>query len=86
MDIKNQIKFDGSLERLKAHLVAQGATQVLGIDFDEHLVLLLNLQFFRVILSHNFVNNWLIRQVDVKSASLNGFLKKQFCGTTPRFY
>lgn len=32
---KTKLRFDGSIERLKAHLVSQGYPQVSGIDFEK---------------------------------------------------
>ena len=44
-------KLDGTIERYKARLVAEGLTQTYGIDFQEIFALVAKMNFIRVLLS-----------------------------------
>ena len=44
-------KLDGTIERYKARLVAEGLTQMYGIDFQEIFALVAKMNFIRVLLS-----------------------------------
>lgn len=48
---KTMIHLDGSLEWLKAHLVAKGFNQILGIDFVETFSPIIKLETIRIILT-----------------------------------
>ena len=65
---------DGSISRYKARLVAKGFNQTYGIDYSETFSLVVKASIVRVILSLVVMNNWMIRQVDVNNALLNGIL------------
>lgn len=68
---------DGSIERYKARLVAQGFTQKEGVDYDETYSPVISLPAVRLILKLAVKNNWLVHQMDVKTAYLNGELKEE---------
>ena len=57
--------------------MAQGYTQVEGIDFDESFALAARLQSIRILLSIACIMNFKLYQMDVKSAFLNGFLNEE---------
>lgn len=59
MSPQNQIKLksDGSIERLKAHLVAKGYNQIDGTDFVEIFSPVIKLTTIRLILTLVFVQN-----------------------------
>ena len=42
---------DGSIERLKAHLVAKGYTQTYGVDYAETFSLVAKISFVRILIS-----------------------------------
>ena len=58
---------DGSVERLKAKLVAKGFSQVEGIAYNETFALVAKLNSIRLVLSLVALHNWEVHQMDVKS-------------------
>ena len=62
--------------RNKAKLVAQGYTQVEGVDFDETFAPVARIESIRVLLALACHLKFKLYQMDVKSAFLNGFLKE----------
>ncbi|GJY99222.1 ribonuclease H-like domain-containing protein, partial [Tanacetum coccineum] len=67
---------DGSLSRYKARLVANGNTQLEGIDVDETFSSVVKPGNIRTVLSLVASRHWLIHQLDVKNAFLHGDLSK----------
>ncbi|PLW22360.1 hypothetical protein PCASD_15893 [Puccinia coronata f. sp. avenae] len=65
---------DNTIQKLKARLVAMGYSQVHGTDYDEVFSPTLRLETLRLILSLLAANDWKGRQVDFKTAFLNGHL------------
>ena len=57
--------------------MAQGYTQVEGIDFDESFAPVAKLESIRILLSIACIMNFKLYQMDVKSAFLNGFLNEE---------
>jgi hypothetical protein len=68
---------DGSIQRYKAHIVAQGFTQTEGVDYDETFAPVAKFASFRIILAMAAEQNLEVYQMDVKSAYLNGDLKEE---------
>ena len=58
--------------RNKARLVAQGFTQVEGLDFEETYAPVPRLEVIRMLLAYATHHNFKLYQMDVKSAFLNG--------------
>ena len=71
-----QLKRDaqGAIARYKARLIAQGFTQVHGIDYNETFVLVAKFASICVVLALAALNDWEVEQVDVKNAYLNAQL------------
>ncbi|KAI7965086.1 hypothetical protein MJO29_003184 [Puccinia striiformis f. sp. tritici] len=65
---------DRSIQKLKARLVAMGYSQIQGLDYEEVFSPTLRLETLRLILSLLASRNWKGRQVDFKTAFLNGHL------------
>ena len=73
---KTKLKSDGSIDRFKARLVAQGFSQSLGIDFLETFSPVIKPQTIWLVLSLALIHGWSLRQLDVKNAFLHGSLKE----------
>ncbi|GJX67780.1 retrovirus-related pol polyprotein from transposon TNT 1-94 [Tanacetum coccineum] len=61
----------------KARLVAQGYSQEEGIDFDETFARVVKMEAIRIFLAYATYMNFIVFQMDVKSAFLNGKLKEE---------
>ncbi|GJZ92798.1 retrovirus-related pol polyprotein from transposon TNT 1-94, partial [Tanacetum coccineum] len=61
----------------KARLMAQGYNQQEGIDYDETFAPVAKLEAIRIFLSFDTYMNFIVSQMDVKSAFLNGKLKEE---------
>ena len=66
---RNKQDEHGQVVRNKARLVAQGYTQVEGIDFDETFAPVARLEAIRILLAYANHHNILLYQMDVKSFS-----------------
>ncbi|GKE64500.1 ribonuclease H-like domain-containing protein [Tanacetum coccineum] len=73
---KHKFHADGTLSRYKAHLVANGSSQQLGVDFDEIFSPVVKPTTIRTVLSLAVSRKWPIQQLDVKNAFLNGDLSE----------
>ncbi|KAH9114804.1 hypothetical protein AeMF1_008350 [Aphanomyces euteiches] len=72
-----RIKFDeeGNMTKFKARLVLKGYMQRYGIDYLEIFAPVLRMNTLRLLLCLVAHNEWKIRQLDVKTAFLNGQLE-----------
>jgi hypothetical protein len=68
---------DGKVARYKARLVAHGFKQIPGVDFDETFAPVSRHPTIRTMLSHANHHDLEIRQLDVKTAFLNGKLEEE---------
>jgi hypothetical protein len=73
---KNQDEL-GIVVRNKARLVAQGFSQVEGIDFGETYAPVARLESIYILLVYATYHNFKLQQMDVESAFLNGPLKEE---------
>lgn len=67
---------DGSLNRFKAQLVTKGFTQIPSHDYDETFSSVVKLTTIRLIISLALTHRWVLKQLDVKYAFINGNLKE----------
>jgi hypothetical protein len=58
-------------------LIAQGYTQVEGLDFAETCALVARLEAIRILLPFACAHNIKLYQMDVKSAFLNGYINEK---------
>ena len=71
-------KSNGSIDRYKATLVAQGFTQTQRLDYEETLALIANkLNSIRVLLSLVVNLDWKLHQLDIKNPFLSGELEEE---------
>lgn len=75
---------NGSIERYKAHLVAQGHTQFEGIDYFNTFSLVVKLTTVRSILVLASIQGWFLEQLDVNNAFLHGDLHEEVFITIPK--
>ncbi|CAH9063142.1 unnamed protein product [Cuscuta epithymum] len=74
---KTKYNSDGTVERHKARLFAQGFKQQAGVDFTETFSLVVKPTTVRLVLSIVVSLGWCIRQLDVKNAFLHGHLTEE---------
>ncbi|GJY85225.1 retrovirus-related pol polyprotein from transposon TNT 1-94 [Tanacetum coccineum] len=74
---RNKRDETGIVIKNKARLVAQGYNQQEGIDFGETFAHVARLEAIRIFLAFATYMNFIVYQIDVKSAFLNGKLKEE---------
>ena len=74
---KEKTKADGSLEKYKAPYVANYFKHIDGIDYSETFSPRSKLETFRLILSLAAKKNFILRQMDLKSAYLHPKIKEE---------
>jgi hypothetical protein len=72
-------KYDerGKLSKYKARLVAQGFSQIPGIDYTDNYAPVARLDAVRTCMALSAIKNWKMRQLDIKGAYLNGVLEEE---------
>ena len=81
---KNKSDEHETVIRNKSRLVAQGYTQVEGVDFDETFAPVARLESIRILLAIACHLNFKLYQMDVKSAFLNGMLQEEVLVEQPK--
>ncbi|KAL0541556.1 hypothetical protein IC582_021609 [Cucumis melo] len=81
---KNKTDEAGCVTKNKAKLVAQGYTQVEGIDFDETFASVARLEAIRLLLGISCIQKFKLYQMDVKSAFLDGYLNEEVYVAQPK--
>ena len=74
---ENKKDEDGIVTRNKARLVAQGFTQLEGLDYDETFSPVARLEAIRLFLAYASFINFKVYQMDVKTAFLHGELGEE---------
>ena len=80
---KRKLRADGSVERFKSRLVAQGFSQKVGQDYDETFSPVVRFESIRSIIAIAIQNDMLLHQMDVTSAFLNGDLQEEVYMSQP---
>ena len=75
---------DGSVQRYKARLVAQGFTQKYGTDFDETFCPVVRLESLRMLIAKSVQQDLHLHQLDVTTAFLNGTLSEEVYMEQPK--
>jgi hypothetical protein len=75
--LKNKHGEDGEIVRTKACLVAQGYSQVEGLDFGETFAPVGRLEAIRILLAFATSNGFKLYQIDVKSDFLNSVIQEE---------
>jgi hypothetical protein len=73
----NKLDEHGVLTRNKARLVANGYSQVKGLDFDETFAPVARLELIHILLDYVTYHDFKLFQMDVKNAFLNGPIKEE---------
>jgi hypothetical protein len=68
---------DGSVEKDNAKFVAQGFSQIKGIDYGETFAPVARYSSIRSILALSAQMGWRLHQMDVKTALLNGIIEEE---------
>ena len=74
---KKKTGADGSVQRYKARLVAQGYSQTFGTDYDETFCPVVRQESLRCLIALSVQNGLKLHQVDVATAFLNGTLEEE---------
>nr|GEZ02379.1 retrotransposon protein, putative, Ty1-copia subclass [Tanacetum cinerariifolium] len=74
---KKKTDMDGNIHIYKAHLVAKGYTQILGIDYEETFSLVADIRAIRILIAIVAYYDYEIWQMYVKTAFLNGYLNEE---------
>ena len=83
---KNKQDAHGIIVHNKARLVAQGYSQVKGINYDETFAPVSRLKSIRLLIAYASRHNFKLQQMDVKSAFLNGPISELvYVKKPPRF-
>ena len=75
---------DGSVERYKARMVAQGYTQMFGNDYNETFCPVVRMESLRSLIALSVQFGLQLHQVDVTTAFLNGELEEEVYMQQPR--
>jgi hypothetical protein len=81
--LKNKQGEDGEIVRNKAHLVAQGFTQVEGLDIGETFAHVAHLEAIRVLSAFAASKGFKLYQIYVKSAFLNVVIQEEVYVSEP---
>nr|KAJ0192955.1 hypothetical protein LSAT_V11C800440770 [Lactuca sativa] len=83
---RKKVDKDGIITRNKARLVAQGFTQIESIDYGETFAPVARIEAIRLILAYASYMNFIVYQMDVKTAFLHGVLEEEvFLSQPPGF-
>ena len=73
---RNKIDEEGNVIHSKARLMAQGYSQMEGVDYDETFAPIAHMESIKILLALACHLKFKLYQMDVKTTFLNGFLKE----------
>jgi hypothetical protein len=76
---KNKQGEDGEIVRNKARLIAQGFSQVEGLDFGKIFAHVAHLEVIRILLAFASFKGFKLYQMDVKNAFINDVIQEEVC-------
>lgn len=74
---------DGSIERFKARLVANGMRQIQGSDYEDTFSPMVQPLSIRLVLMLSITHDWAIHQIDVSNAFHHGKLEERIIVSQP---
>ncbi|CAI7843994.1 unnamed protein product, partial [Closterium sp. NIES-54] len=74
---------DGKIERYKSRLVAKGYQQKENVDYKELFAPVVKLTTLRTLLAGSAIKGWVVKQMDVTTAFLNGVLEEEIFMAQP---
>ena len=83
---RNKIDEMGNMIRNKARLVAQGYSQMEGVDYDETFASIAHMESIRILLALACHLRFKLYQMDEKATFLNGLLKEDVYVATKRIH
>ena len=83
---KKKTQDDGTVERYKARLVAQGYSQKPGLDYDETFCPVIRFESLRSLLAIAVQRDLQLHQLDITTAFLNGQLEEEIFMRQPEGY
>ena len=81
---RNKTEKEGNIICNKARLVAQGYSQMEGVDYDNTFASVARMESIRILLALACHLKFKLYQMDVKTAFLNGFLKEDVYVAQPK--
>ena len=81
---RNKIDKEGNVIRNKARLVAQGYSQIEGVDYDETFALIARMESIRILLALACQLKFKLYEMDVKTAFLNRLLNEDVYVAQPK--
>nr|GEY31136.1 putative retrotransposon Ty1-copia subclass protein [Tanacetum cinerariifolium] len=83
---KKKTGMDGIIHTYKAHLVANGYTQLYGVDYKETFTPVANIRAIMILISITAFYDYEIWKIDVKTAFLNGYLDEDIYMVQPKVF
>ncbi len=83
---KVKYKRDGLVEHYKARLVTKGYNQLLGLDYTASFSPVAKTVTIRILLALVSTRNWVIHQLDINNAYLNGVINEEIYMKPPNGY
>lgn len=80
---KVKVAEDGSIQRFKERWVANGMRQIEGCDYNQTFSPVVKANSIRIVLTIAITRNWVLKQIDISNAFLDGKLDERILVTQP---